>query len=100
MSSFTGVGSQSLAHIGAAASATSGGRCEQTYKQCMSDPTGFSLACELAWNACVFNKCKAEDTSLGQQCPKDADCELSCTEAATSKQGLLPGDGANNAEQS
>lgn len=92
--SFTGPSFQDPTQLVAAVGVYSVGQCQQTYQGCMNAPTesrvpGF--ACEIAWRVCVSKKCKAEDADLGQQCPKDADCESSCTEAATSKQGLLPG---------
>jgi hypothetical protein len=82
-----------MAQVGAAA-ATSGGKCQQAYQQCMhqagglSDPNAGAKKCESTWQTCVKNKCVAKDTASAQQCPKDPDCESSCMEAVSSKDGL------------
>src|SRR3989338_148343 len=72
--------------------AASVGACEKTYQNCMSKAKKQSdkQECELKWNNCVVNKCTIDPESQGiKQCPKDADCESSCTESATGKKGLL-----------
>lgn len=78
------------AQVGAAASATSGGRCERAYQQCMGNPWQKNKQlCEQTWRTCVSRKCKIGSLSGGiKQCPKDPDCESSCIEFATSKYGL------------
>ena len=74
--------------IGAAA-AISGGRCEEIYRLCMSNPRQTNKQqCESTWNACVKKKCVVKNSGKIKQCPKDSDCETSCIEYATSKDGL------------
>ncbi len=74
----------------AAAAASGSGQCEQKYKQCMSDPKQTNKQkCETDWKICVGKKCVAKDTATVDTCPKDPDCEMSCTESATSQKGLL-----------
>src|SRR3989344_2892178 len=69
----------------AAAAASASGQCEQKYKQCMSDPKQTDKQkCESDWKKCV-----AKDTATVDTCPNDSDCEMSCTESATSQKGLL-----------
>jgi hypothetical protein len=41
------------------------------------------------WRSCVSNKCQANDSTTVEQCPKDLDCESSCTEDASSEKGVL-----------
>jgi len=74
----------------AAAAASASGQCEQKYKQCMSDPKQTDKQkCESDWKTCVGKKCVAKDTATVDTCPNDSDCEMSCTESATSQKGLL-----------
>src|SRR3989344_3915843 len=42
------------------------------------------------WMPCVTKKCVENETKTGaEQCPKDSDCESSCTESASGMGGLL-----------
>ena len=74
----------------AAAAATSGGACEQAYNKCMTDPNEKDKnMCETNWRNCVIPKCREKTAKGIEQCPKDPDCESSCTEAAYSQSGIL-----------
>jgi hypothetical protein len=65
------------------------GQCQQQYEKCESDPNSDKAQCESVWRSCVSNKCKADDTTTVEQCPKDPDCDLSCTVDVSSEKGLI-----------
>jgi hypothetical protein len=81
--------SASLTEI-AAAGAAAGGQCQHEYEDCIKtaeSPEG-RKGCELLWETCVSNKCKSKQSGVVESCPKDLDCESSCTESANSYSGL------------
>lgn len=64
-----------------------GGECEHAYQLCMKNPRQKDKSvCESTWHQCVSKKCSEPEGGL--QCKKDLDCELSCTEAATTMGGF------------
>lgn len=86
------------AQVGVAASAQSSGQCQQIYQSCMRGAATLpnlpefrgmrEQKCEASWKTCVTKKCVVKVSGKIKQCPKDPDCESSCTEWATSKDGL------------
>jgi hypothetical protein len=79
-----------LQSAGAQGTATpAAGLCQQQYQQCQSNPNSNRAQCESMWRSCVSNKCQANDSASVEQCPKDPDCESSCTEDASSEKGVL-----------
>ena len=77
------------AQVATAAAPISGGKCEETYRYCMSDSRQTDKQqCENDWSSCVTQKCTIKVLGLVKQCPTDQDCEYSCTERVTSKDGL------------
>jgi hypothetical protein len=77
--------------IVAAAAESQRGHCEQLYQLCIAYASPHQKdQCETPWKECVSRKCDVL-TSLGNSlsCPKDLDCESSCTESASSQKGLL-----------
>ena len=91
MQTGTPVSLSNSAQLGATAAAISRGKCEEMYRACMSNPIQTNKQrCENVWETCVRNKCVDTEQKGGiRQCPEDPDCESSCTEFVTSKDGLL-----------
>ena len=65
------------------------GQCGRQYQQCESTRQTNNAQCENNWRSCVSQKCQPVGSGSVEQCRKDADCESSCTEDASSQNGLL-----------
>ena len=70
------------------------GSCKKAYEKCLTDYSHWSeraAHCEKnVWMPCVTKKCVESEAKTGaEQCPKDSDCEMSCTESASGTGGLL-----------
>lgn len=76
--------------IASAASAAKGtSPCEKKYQQCIKDKKQKDKSkCERDFQNC-HKKCKPSQKGGKITCPKDPDCQLDCTEASSSKTGLI-----------